>query len=177
MPQLDKVTFLSQFFWLCVFFLGFYVVALKHFLPQMSRILKYRKKRLSQSHQGVNTMQQENTKVRSSAEKLLESGLKNSKEMFKQNRQRTEDWLFNLTNQTNQTKLKDTNYAYLRSLGERSLSHNLSLQGGFIDFSNTVFVSVLTQKLNQKSLKKTFSSQSSGNTSQTKVSEDKAKKT
>ena len=109
--------------------------------------------------------------------KLLESGLKNSKEMFKQNRQRTEDWLFNLTNQTNQTKLKDTNYAYLRSLGERSLSHNLSLQGGFIDFSNTVFVSVLTQKLNQKSLKKTFSSQSSGNTSQTKVSEDKAKKT
>lgn len=177
MPQLDKVTFLSQFFWLCVFFLGFYVVALKYFLPQMSRILKYRKKRLSQSHQGVNTMQQENTKVRSSAEKLLESGLKNSKEMFKQNRQRTEDWLFKFTNQTNQTKLKDTNHAYLRSLGENSLSHNLSLQGGFVDFSNTVFVSVLTQKLNQKTLKKTFSSQSSGNTSQAKVSQDKTRKT
>lgn len=148
MPQLDKVTFLSQFFWLCVFFLGFYVVSLKFFLPQMGRVLKYRKKRLSKSDQGVSTMQEENEKVRHSTDRLLENGLKTSKEIFNQNLQRTENWLLEYTSHTNQTKLKDTNYNYLRSLGERSLSHNLSLQGGFCDFSSTVFVAVLINKLN-----------------------------
>ena len=146
MPQLDKVSFLSQFFWLCVFFLGFYIMALKYFLPQMSRILKYRKKRLSQSHQGVSYMQQENTTVRSSAEKLLETGFKNSNHLFKQSHIRTQDWLSQLGNDTNQIELKHSNHMYLHSLGERSLSHNLSLHGGFQDFSNTLFVSILAQK-------------------------------
>ena len=44
MPQLDQVSFLSQFFWLCVFFLGFYVVLLKSFLPALNRILRFRSK-------------------------------------------------------------------------------------------------------------------------------------
>lgn len=44
MPQLDKVTFLSQFFWLCFFFISFYFGIVKFVLPKLSRILKYRKK-------------------------------------------------------------------------------------------------------------------------------------
>ena len=77
MPQLDKVTFLSQFFWLCVFFFGFYIFQLKFFLPEMSRILKFRKKRLGESLSLG--LQQENNKVRNSAETLLENLFKNSK--------------------------------------------------------------------------------------------------
>ena len=53
MPQLDKVTFLSQFFWLCFFYIGFYFLVLKFFLPKMTRILKLRKNKLSYSQQGV----------------------------------------------------------------------------------------------------------------------------
>ena len=161
MPQLDKVTFLSQFFWLCVLFLGFYIMSIKHFLPQMSRVLKYRKKRLNQSHQGVDTMQEENNKVRHSTDQLLESGLKNSKEVFKQNLQRTESWLTEYASDTNQTKLKDTNYNYLHSLGESCLSQNLSLQGAFQDFSNTVYVSALINTLNNITTRKTFAARTS----------------
>ena len=147
MPQLDKVTFLSQFFWLCAFFLGFYLVVLKNFLPKMSRVLKYRKKRLGQSGQGAGNMHQENTLVRSSANKVLQSGFKNSKDLFQHNSQRTEKWLLDLIKGTNNTSFKNTNNTYLKSIGERSISYKLSVQGGFRDFSNTIFLSLLLKKM------------------------------
>lgn len=147
MPQLDKVTFLSQFFWLCALFLGFYLVVLKNFLPKMSRVLKYRKKKLGQSHQGVGTMHKENTLVRSSANKVLENGLKNSKDLFKQNSQRTEKWMLELIKGTNSTSFQNTNTTYLQSIGERSMSYKLSVQGGFRDFSTAIFLSILLNKV------------------------------
>jgi len=42
MPQLDTVTFLSQFFWLFVLYTSFYIVLAKVFLPKMAAILKVR---------------------------------------------------------------------------------------------------------------------------------------
>ena len=59
MPQLDKVTFLSQFFWLCVFYLGFYYVLVKYFLPKISRILALRKRKMSLSQEGIESVQDE----------------------------------------------------------------------------------------------------------------------
>ena len=42
MPQLDKVTFLSQFFWFCVVFFSMYLILVKLFLPSLARIVKVR---------------------------------------------------------------------------------------------------------------------------------------
>ena len=42
MPQLDLVTFFSQYLWLVVFYLGFYFVLVHSFLPKVARILKVR---------------------------------------------------------------------------------------------------------------------------------------
>jgi len=42
MPQLDKVTFLSQFFWFCVVFFSMYLILVKLFLPALARIVKVR---------------------------------------------------------------------------------------------------------------------------------------
>lgn len=47
MPQLDILTFFSQFFWLSIFFLSFYVLLVKYYLPRMSRILKIRNRKIS----------------------------------------------------------------------------------------------------------------------------------
>lgn len=47
MPQLDIVTYFSQFFWLCFFFLGFYFCLVQFFLPKMARILKYRQEKMA----------------------------------------------------------------------------------------------------------------------------------
>ena len=42
MPQLDSATFFSQYIWLVVFYIGFYLLLVQTFLPQMARILKTR---------------------------------------------------------------------------------------------------------------------------------------
>ncbi len=42
MPQLDLVTFFSQYLWLVVFYLGFYFILVHSFLPKVARILKVR---------------------------------------------------------------------------------------------------------------------------------------
>ena len=75
MPQLDKVTFLSQFFWLCVFYFGFYYILLKFYLPKISRILSLRQKKMGFSNQGMISLQQENQQVRDDYQKLLSKAL------------------------------------------------------------------------------------------------------
>ena len=53
MPQLDQFTYLTQFVWLCVFYMTFYVLLYNDGLPKISRILKLRKQLIS--HQNVGT--------------------------------------------------------------------------------------------------------------------------
>ena len=50
MPQLDKVTFFSQYFWLLVFFLSFYFFVAKIILPKMTRIYLLRQRVLSSNN-------------------------------------------------------------------------------------------------------------------------------
>ena len=155
MPQLDKVTFFSQFFWLCFFFLGFYFVLLKYFLPKMSRILKFRNKKMSTSQEGVTSMQKENDKVRDSYQSLVSSGLNLSENMLKKNLQHTEKWLESKTENANKTKLEPANKAYIYSLGETVFSQNLALSQPFAQPSKVplpLFLETLFTKLyrNQK---------------------------
>jgi hypothetical protein len=47
MPQLDKVTFLSQFFWLCIIFSALYLSLVKFYLPSLARIVTVRQHMIS----------------------------------------------------------------------------------------------------------------------------------
>jgi len=49
MPQLDQISFLSQITWLCIFFFSLYLILVDNFLPKISTILKFRKKKLLNS--------------------------------------------------------------------------------------------------------------------------------
>jgi len=53
MPQLDHLTYFSQYFWLCVTFFCFYGYCVKYYLPELSRLAKYRGKRLSEGLSGL----------------------------------------------------------------------------------------------------------------------------
>lgn len=153
MPQLDKVTFLSQFFWLCIFFFGFYIFQLKYFLPEMSRILKFRKKTLNQS--SAFTLQEENSKVRNSASTVLENLLKNSKNIFKNSSSTSDNWFSDYAIKLNQNNFKKGNVRYLQSIAEKSLSNNLAMLAVNHDFSEKMFSSRLLERLlviSQKSL-------------------------
>lgn len=43
MPQLDKLSFATQIFWLLVVFFFMYVILLRYILPNIYKILKIRK--------------------------------------------------------------------------------------------------------------------------------------
>lgn len=152
MPQLDKITFLSQFFWLSFFYLGFYFIIYKHFLPKMSRTLKFRRRRINSSQQGVTSMGEESDKVGSSYQALLSTGLTTCKSVFNQNFKQAEEWLFNTVSQANQTRLKNTNSFYISSLGERSISQTVSQNVLLVDVSEKTSFALLIGKL--KGLKK-----------------------
>lgn len=147
MPQLDKVTFLSQFFWLCFFYLGFYFFIYKFFLPKMSRILKFRKKKMNLSHQGVTTTQQENEKVGESYETLVAEGLNTSRTLFGSTSQKSIDWVKKTSSQLNQTHLQEMNNTYIFTLGESSASEALALQQSSSRISKKTFFSLFLAKM------------------------------
>ena len=125
MPQLDKVTFLSQFFWLCFFYFGFYYVILKFYLPKISRILSLRQKKMGFSSQGMISLQQENQQVREDYQELLSKALSVSKTLFNNFFSQTTDWLSTNATTINKTQYQKVNTSFVQSLGETSLSQNV----------------------------------------------------
>lgn len=147
MPQLDKVTFLSQYFWLSFFYLGFYFLILKFFLPKMSRILKLRKKKMSGSQEGVGFLAIENEKVRTNLDTMVTKSLNISRNFFTENYQRTTNWLDNVRNSTNQTHYQTINKAYIQSVGENSLTDNLALYQASPKVSEKLFALLVLSRL------------------------------
>lgn len=125
MPQLDKVTFLSQYFWLLIFFWGFYLFILKAFLPEMSRILKFRKKRFN--NESAFSLQEETNKVGSSVSSVVEKLLKNEKNAFKNSQSNNDSWFSELAENVSRKNLKDANAKYVGEIAGKSLSNNLTM--------------------------------------------------
>jgi len=125
MPQLDKVTFLSQFFWLSFFFLGFYFLLAKTFLPKMSRVLKVRSRYLGGVTQSA--WQEENKKVSLSQGELSADGFKNFRSFFTENFQNTGEWAQASLSNMNKKELLDTNKKYMTTLGHQSIVTNKTL--------------------------------------------------
>lgn len=147
MPQLDKVTFFSQFLWLSIFYVGFYLVILKHFLPKLSRILKVRQKKVSHSQEGSTALSQEKEKVGGSLNTLIEQGVGTSKRLFQENLEKTQAWLDKVVKDTNQTALRDANESYIASLGEKSISQNLVVDLTFLPISGKGLAALLAEKI------------------------------
>ena len=113
MPQLDKVSYFTQFFWLCFFYLGFYVLLVKFFLPKIRRILKVReKKAVYASGTGNSLYDQENVDVQLQTQRYLLEGMKNSRESLQSSFDATSQWFSQVTKATNANQLKDVNTQY-----------------------------------------------------------------
>jgi hypothetical protein len=123
MPQLDKVTFLSQFVWLCFFFFSFYLTLVKHFLPKMSRLLKLRQRKMNASQEGSLLTVQETDTLHQTSDNLILNGIKVSRSYFSTAYQSTSDWVSSVVETTNQTAFKPLNEAYIASLRKSQDDH------------------------------------------------------
>jgi len=124
MPQLDKVTFLSQFFWLCIFYFGFYLILVKHFLPRMSRLLKLRQTKMNLSQEGFSLVQQEKSELQIARDSLLAAGAQTARNSVGKTLQKTSDWVHQTIDQTNRGHFQSFNQAYISSLQNMMTSQN-----------------------------------------------------
>jgi hypothetical protein len=149
MPQLDTVTFFSQFFWLCFFYLGFYGVVVKFILPKFGRIFKLRENKLRGSSEGVTSLHQEKSKVIESVSTVLDAGVQSSKDLVQSTLETTSNWVDGVLQETNTKQWKGANISYLTSVGEKSLSQQLGVTLTFPkvdqDLRSCVLVTQLVQ--------------------------------
>lgn len=133
MPQLDTVTFFSQFFWLSFFFLGFYGILVKYYLPKMSRILKIRTRKMTLASSGSSTDKSvdfvnENTSLRQHIDTSLSLSLRNSYDFLNKKIKNTSQWTQETIDSTNKNQLQKLNLKYLTTIGEIQVSDVLLFQ-------------------------------------------------
>lgn len=151
MPQLDRVTFLSQFVWLCIFYLGFYVVLYKHFLPKLSRILAVRKRKMGSSHQGLNTLHAEHGEIRDHVNTMFAKALGASRESFHTMLAQTTSWVDTRVTDVDNTHYRGVNTAYLHTLGETSLSQHLGMYHAGHHQPQQLAIALIVEKLKARS--------------------------
>ena len=147
MPQLDKVHFFSQYFWLCVFYFGFYFLVTKHFLPRMARILQFRKSKLSHTQQ--EGADKELSLVKESGNTALENAFSLSHKFWSHNTQRMDEWYGDKLYSLNNNYLQECNKLYVKSVGNYSLSQNAALGGIELAHPGPCYTWFFTNKLKQ----------------------------
>jgi len=59
MPQLDKITFTSQVFWIIIFFVMFYLLVVRLVIYKLFKIMKFRKAYFRNLFLGIRTLKNE----------------------------------------------------------------------------------------------------------------------
>lgn len=147
MPQLDKVTFLSQFFWLCFFYLSFYLIILKYFLPKVSRILKLRKRKMNYSQKNINFVEQEINEIQDKFAFILSKGFLISRNAFDFNFNQFNKWSGLITNNLNKTYFKKVNSLFVYSVAESSLAQSLAIAQSKLTVSPRLFLIIFMKKI------------------------------
>lgn len=125
MPQLDILTFFSQFFWLCFFYIGFYYIIYKYFLPQYSRCILFRDKLTHSSFTGSRTYIEEKENIEKSLYMFTNSAVGFSKNIFGESRNNTHTWYKFCYKKTNEEVWKAPNLLYIQTFGAKQASKNL----------------------------------------------------
>nr|YP_009990271.1 ATP synthase F0 subunit 8 [Scapania ampliata]QNN01896.1 ATP synthase F0 subunit 8 [Scapania ampliata] len=117
MPQLDQFTYLTQFVWLCVFYMTFYVLLYNDGLPKISRIIKLRKRLVSQEKVGA---EQSNDRVEQDV--VFKECFQASANYLYSSVSGASKWCKGMVQLANANKLQRMNKDYVSSLGEIGVS-------------------------------------------------------
>nr|YP_009674918.1 ATP synthase F0 subunit 8 [Haplomitrium hookeri]QDE12948.1 ATP synthase F0 subunit 8 [Haplomitrium hookeri] len=117
MPQLDQFTYLTQFVWLCVFYVTFYVLLYSDGLPKISRIIKLRKRLVSQERVGA-----ERSNDRVGRDVVFKECFQASANYPYSSVSGASEWCGGMVQLANANQLQRMNKDYVCSLGEISVS-------------------------------------------------------
>jgi F0F1-type ATP synthase membrane subunit b/b' len=133
MPQMDKVAFFSQLFWLMITFYGFYIITVNTHLPNLARILKVRKKKVEFALKQGSSFQEERASTVASYENVFVNSATESRNLLTQLSQSGSTWLENSSKDINNSALTQLNQDYVLLSGElrgkRFVVHQLAKAG------------------------------------------------
>lgn len=118
MPQLDKVSFFSQYLWLVIFFLTFYFFVLKIALPTIVTIFKVRRRKIQLMAAEVIHLKKEESSILSNYDAVLIDSFNTSRDIFNSVITASNNWIHDSSRQINKTELLDVNERYLQTIND-----------------------------------------------------------
>lgn len=120
MPQLDTLTYFSQFFWLILIFFSFYILLSNKIIPQIGILLKLRKElgtpKVKIVNQGGNNLNNE---------KILIQNFSDLKKLNNEIDINSKIWLNNGILDINKKNLESMNQEYINTLANFLIKKNL----------------------------------------------------
>ena len=127
MPQLDKVSYFTQFFWLTLTITAFYITLLKFYLPTMTRVLKMREHKVSLTQESnENTYEQEQEQVLQTMQTAVRQSLTQSKQALQKSFETTAGWVDKTVQKTNQEHFQTVQTQYQAKLGDEITAHTMT---------------------------------------------------
>lgn len=125
MPQLDTMSWLSQIFWVFFFFLIFYTITLKTFLPILAQTMKARKKKIAWDNTSIDSLKGEDSSIFAKQENVIARTLLINKETLQKSAEFNESWINTNVEKANQVTLLNENQNYLSILGSNYLKNSV----------------------------------------------------
>lgn len=116
MPQLDHVSYFSQFFWVSILFLSFYVILVRSLLPRVATVLKLRKKLTMNGSSEASG--QKFTSVANSYENVLSESIKETNALLSNVSRNSSEWVKSTIEKIASQNLGESNSRYLESIAD-----------------------------------------------------------
>ena len=122
MPQLDLMTFFTQFFWFSLGFSFFYIVLLHFVMPVIALNLKFRKRRLDILANDINKKKEGALSLLTTYDNILSKTLNFSRLYVIKTINYGNSWVQKTSFEINSVHFLQSNIFYIKSIGVKSLN-------------------------------------------------------
>lgn len=116
MPQLDHVSYFSQFFWLTLTFITFYFILATRLLPRIATILKTRRKLLVSSEDQIEIKSEHS--IEHGYDTVLSEGLIKSQSLLEETLKDTNSWLQKEFTNSQKQQFQSAQSLYLEAVAQ-----------------------------------------------------------
>lgn len=126
MPQLDVMTFFTQFFWFSLGFSFFYIMLLHFVIPSISLVLKYRRKKLEFLALDINQKKENVSSLLTTYDNIIYKAFNSSKNYFAKVITHSDSWMQKSIQDTNsKNDFAQANSSYLKAIGEKNFNFSV----------------------------------------------------
>ena len=122
MPQLDLMTFFTQFFWFSLGFSFFYIFLLHFIMPSISLNLKLRKKKLELFANDINKKKESASDLLTTYDNILSKTLNFSRNYLLKITNYGNTWVSSSISNINSSNFVNANNDYIKIIGEKNFN-------------------------------------------------------